>query len=202
MRSSLSVMEPIVHATVSTRAGLATLRDLGEGDVDAIVRYWHESGEEHLDAIGIDRVRLGSRDDTRQRLTRALRTGSPLQTSMAFAILIGGEFAGYSLLNRHAPQINHGHWHITRPELRASGLSTALYPYRIKMYFDVAPIERLVHQTRTRNVGVNRMLDRYVPIAETRYVEAPDGVATPGEFHIRYVHRADVAGFFLRSVTP
>jgi len=49
---------------------------------------------------------------------------------------------------------------------------------------------------------VNRMLDRYVPIAETRYVEAPDGVATPGEFHIRYVHRADVAGFFLRSVTP
>jgi hypothetical protein len=40
------------------------------------------------------------------------------------------------------------------------------------------------------------MLDRFVPIAETRHDETPDGVAAPGEFHIRYVHRADVPRFF------
>jgi hypothetical protein len=43
---------------------------------------------------------------------------------------------------------------------------------------------------------VNRMLDKYVPVAETRYVENPDGVAGPGEFHIRYVSREDLEGFF------
>ena len=66
------------------------------------------------------------------------------------------------------------------PEKRAIGLSTALYPHRIKMYFDTTNMTRLIHQTRTRNIGVNRMLDKYVPIAETRYIEDPDGVALPG----------------------
>jgi hypothetical protein len=36
---------------------------------------------------------------------------------------------------------------------------------------------RLIHQTRTRNVGVNTMVDKFVPIAETVFVENPDGVA-------------------------
>ena len=43
---------------------------------------------------------------------------------------------------------------------------------------------------------MNRMLDKYVPIAETRYIEHPDGVALPGEFHLRYVFREDVPRFF------
>lgn len=40
------------------------------------------------------------------------------------------------------------------------------------------------------------MLDRYVPIAETCWVEHPDGVALPGEFHLRYVRRQDIPAFF------
>jgi RimJ/RimL family protein N-acetyltransferase len=191
-----AVASPL-HATVITRKGVtASLRDLRAEDVEAVVSYWHDNGEAHLDAIGIDRALLGTREHTRQRLVKAIRTGHPDQLHMAFAILVDGELAGYSLLNRHSPERNHGHWHIIRPDLRGSGLSTALYPHRIKMYFDAAPIERLIHQTRTRNVGVNRMLDRFVPIAETRYEETPDGVAAPGEFHIRYVHRADVPRLF------
>jgi hypothetical protein len=43
------------------------------------------------------------------------------------------------------------------------------------------------------------MLDKYVPIAETLYVEHPDGVALPGEFNIRYVYREDVPRLFEKS---
>jgi hypothetical protein len=188
------------HEQVGTRAGLAALRDLGPDDVDAIVHYWHRTGDEHLDFLGIDRARLGSEENTRGRFLRAIRTGDPLQTAMAFAITVDEELAGYTLLNRYAPETNYSHWHITRPHLRSAGLSTALYPYRLKMYFDLAPIARLIHQTRTRNVGVNRMLDKYVPVAETRHVETPDGVAGPGEFHMRYVRREDIAGFFEKAL--
>jgi hypothetical protein len=67
------------------------------------------------------------------------------------------------------------------------------------MYFDLTPMQRLIHQTRTHNTAVNRMLDKWVPVAETRYVEKPDGVALPGEFHLRYVQREDVPGFFARA---
>ena len=195
---------PSVHAGAKTSLGLAALRDLGAEDIESVVAYWCESSDQYLDALGIDRKLLGTAKDIRGRTLRAIRTGDPNQQSLAFAITVDGVFAGYTLLNRYTPDLNYSHWHITDPRLRASGLSTALYPHRIKAYFDFESMERLVHQTRTRNIGVNRMLDRYVPVAETRYIEHPDGVALPGEFHLRYVFRKDVPGFFekLAAGTP
>jgi len=106
---------------------------------------------------------------------------------------------GYTLLNRYSEDVNYSHWHIIVPGLRARGLSTALYPYRIEAYFDLAPIERLIHQTRTTNVGMNRVLDRFIPVAETKYIEAPDGFAAPGEFRLRFVSRADIPRLFARA---
>jgi hypothetical protein len=180
--------------------GVAALRDLVADDIDALVRYWYGSGDEHLDYLGIDRSLLGSIDDTRRRFAQAIRSGATDQRTLAFAIMLDGEFAGYTLLNRYTPEINYSHWHITNAGLRASGLSTALYPHRIKLYFELTPMVRLIHQTRTRNIGVNRMLDRYVPVAETRYIDQPDGVALPGEFHLRYVFREDIPRFFEKSL--
>ena len=188
-----------IRESVGTRIGLAALRDLAPGDIEAILRYWYGSGDAHLDYLGIARSLLGTMEDTRRRFVRAIPSGDPDQRSLAFAITLAGEFAGYTLLNRYSAEINYSHWHITNPALRASGLSTALYPHRIKLYFEMTPISRLIHQTRTRNIGVNRMLDKYVAVAETRYIERPDGVALPGEFHLRYVVRADIPRFFEKS---
>jgi hypothetical protein len=190
---------PGVHASVHTKVGLAALRPLDSEDIEPIMRFWHNSGDEFLDFLGIDRSLLGTVEDTRRRFLRAIPTGDPDQSNIAFAIAVNGQFAGYTLLNRYSPEINYSHWHITDPSLRASGVSTDLYPYRIKTYFDLARIDRLIHQTRTRNVAVNRMLDRYVPVAETRHVERPDGVALPGEFHLRYVVRGNIPGVFEKA---
>jgi hypothetical protein len=189
----------VVHASVNTRVGTAVLRDLVAEDVEAIARYWFTASDEFLDFMGIDRNRLGTIEDTRRRFLRARRTGAADQPCFALAIVLDAEFAGYTLLNRYAPDSNYSHWHITNPSLRASGISTALYPHRIKAYFDLVPIERLVHQTRTRNIAVNRMLDKYLPVAETCHIENPDGVALPGEFHLRYVFREDIPRLLARS---
>jgi hypothetical protein len=189
----------IIHASVKTAKGVAALRDLAANDVEDIVRYWFTSGDEFLDLMGIDRERLGTMEATRRRLIRTIRTGDPNQLTLAFSITLDGELAGYTLLNRYTPETNYGHWHITVPQLRAAGISTALYPHRIKTYSDLVPIERVIHQTRTRNTAVNRMLDKYVPVSETCRLEHPDGVALPGEFHLRYVQRADVPKLFARA---
>ena len=178
--------------TVRTPVGAAVLRALAAEDVEDVVRFWHETGDELLDFLGIDRSRLGTREDTHQRFLRAIPSGDPAQMNLAFAIDVDGTLSGYTLLNRYSPEVNYSHWHIIRPELRGAGLSSALYPCRIKMYFDAAPLQCLIHQTRTRNIAVNRMLDKWVPIAETRHIDDPDGVALPGEFHLRYVRRQDV----------
>ena len=188
-----------IHASITTPAGLAVLRDLKPDDIEDIVRFWFGSGDEFLDFLGIDRSLLGTQEDTRQRFTQAIRTGDTGQSSVSFALDVDGSFAGYTLLNRYSPKINYSHWHITDPALRGVGLSTALYPYRMKAYFDLVPITRLIHQTRTRNIAVNKMLDHWVPVADTCHIERPDGVALPGEFHLRYVLRGDVAGFLEKA---
>jgi hypothetical protein len=188
---------PII-ASAKTSSGTAALKDLTRADIPAIADYWLLSPDEFLNAMGIDRARLGSREDIHRRFSSAIRAGSAAQASIALAITLDERFIGYTLLNRYSAEVNYSHWHIIDAHLRGCGISTALYPHRIKAYFDLAPISRLIHQTRTRNVGVNRMLDKFIPVSETKYVEHPDGVALPGEFHIRYVTPDGIPKLFSR----
>lgn len=179
-------------------AGSAGLRDLVEAEIEAIVDYWH-GGIADLDLLGIDRARMGTPDDMRGWYRARLRTGDTAQKQIAYAVTLDGELVGYTQLNQYKGGVGYSHWHIIAKDLRAGGISSALYPHRIKMYFETSNIKRLVHQTRTRNLGVNRMLDKFVTVAETRYVERPDGLAGPGEFHIRDVVRTDLPRLFARA---
>jgi hypothetical protein len=185
--------------SVQTANGIASLRDLTVADLSAIVDYWLLSPEEFLAHMGVDRARLGSRDDIQRRFAKAIRTGDPNQSNLALGITLDENLVGYTLLNRYSDDTNYSHWHIIVPNLRAKGMSSALYPHRIKAYFDLTPISQLIHQTRTRNLGVNGMLDKFVPVAETKHIEKPDGVALPGEFHLRYVRREDIPRIFARA---
>lgn len=186
----------MIHAEQNTADGIAALCDAEEADLDSIIDYWYSSTDEYLTDMGVDLARLGKPADARARYLRALRTGDPAQGSILFSIKLDGRFAGFTLLNHYDRQTNYSHWHIVNPAKRRSGISTALYPHRVKMYFDTTDMDRLIHQTRPRNAGVNRMLDKFVPIAETDFVEKPDGVAAPGLFNLRYVYRRDIEGLF------
>jgi RimJ/RimL family protein N-acetyltransferase len=186
----------MIHAEQKTAEGIAALRDAEEADIDLIVDYWYLSTEEYLIDMGADPARLGKPAQTRERYMRALRNGDPAQSSILFSIQLDGRFVGFTLLNQYDPQTNYSHWHIVNPDKRRGGISTALYPHRVKMYFDTTNMDRLIHQTRPRNIGVNRMLDKFVGVAETGFVEKPDGMAAPGLFHMRYVYRRDIERLF------
>jgi RimJ/RimL family protein N-acetyltransferase len=186
-------------ASVKTMEGIAGLRDLASADLPAIVDYWLLSPVEHLDFMGVNRQLLGSSEDIRSRFVHAIRTGNTSQSTIALAITLDERLVGYTLLNRYSEDVNYSHWHIIVSNLRGRGVSTALYPYRIRAYFDVAPISRLIHQTRTRNLGVNRMLDKFIEVSETIWIDKPDGVASSGEFHVRFVTREHIPRFFARA---
>jgi hypothetical protein len=182
--------------SVKVANGVAGLRDITSADIPTIVNYWILAPDEYLTSMGVDRQRIGTLEDIYRRFANAIRTDDVRQSNIALGITLDERLVGYSLLNRYSDDVNYSHWHIIVPNLRAKGLSSALYPHRIRAYFEVAPISQLIHQTRTTNVGVNRMLDRFVPVLETKFVEKPDGVANPGEFHLRYVRREDIPGIF------
>jgi RimJ/RimL family protein N-acetyltransferase len=186
-------------ATVETSNGIVGLRDLIVEDIPAIIDYWLSGSDEYFAFIGVDRQRVGSAYEVRTRFLNAIRTGDPDQPTIALAVTLDVQLAGYALFVRHSEDVNYCHWHIIVPDLRGHGLTTALYPHRIKALFDMAPISRLIHQTRTRNLPVNRMLDKFFPVAETKFIGQPDGVGLPGEFHLRYVLRADIPRIFARA---
>ncbi len=170
--------------------GDAWFDDVTEADLDAIADYFHRP-DTHLDTL-IDRTRLPDRAALRQRYAEWRWKGDPGQMSSVFALRLEGRLIGFTNLLRKTAADNFSHWHIIDPGDRAGGVSSAVYATRLDLYFDLFPLERLIHQTRVTNTGVNRMLDKFVPIAKTEFVERPDGLARPGEFHIRYVERGDL----------
>jgi hypothetical protein len=190
-------MTPEIHARTQTKAGLATLRDTAPDECEAMAAYFHRP-DAHLDTL-IDRRKLGPVSMMTEGFRQMIRTGDPGQLRTAYAIYLDDRFIGFTALFRQTSEINYSHWHIIDEAARATGLSTALYPHRMKMYFDLFPIERLIHQTKTSNTGVNRMLDKFVPVAKVELIDKPDGLASGGEFNIRYVSRADLPRIMARA---
>ncbi|HEX5005566.1 MAG TPA: hypothetical protein VFV70_00555 [Hyphomonadaceae bacterium] len=175
---------------VPTRAGHVWFDDATDADLDAIADYFTRS-DAHLDTL-LDRGRMPDRAGLKTRYEAWKRTGDPGQMQSVFTLRLEGRLIGFTNLLRRSEMENYSHWHILDPDVRAGGISSAVYPARLDLYFGLFPIERLIHQTRVTNTGVNRMLDRFVPVAKTEFVAQPDGLARPGEFQMRYVLRSDL----------
>lgn len=191
------VPQPIPRALgrrIATRAGQVWFDDVMDEDVEAIADYFTRP-DAHLDTL-LDRSKMPDRAGLRARYAAWKHSGDPGQMSSVFALRLadqsGDRLIGFTNLLRKTATDNYSHWHILEPSERAGGISSAVYPARLDLYFGLFPIERLIHQTRVTNTGVNRMLDKFVAVAKTELVERPDGLAKPGEFHMRYVTRADL----------
>jgi hypothetical protein len=180
-------MKREIHGKVSAPYGELTMGDITDQDVIEIARYLTRP-DPHLDRL-MQREKLGPYERIVSIFEQMARTGNPDQHRIAFSIHLDDRFIGFTTLARRSPEENYSHWHICATELRGSGISSDLYLARIRMYFDLYPIRRLIHQTKPWNVGVNRMLDKFVPASELKTIHEPDGLAWPGEFIVRYVYR-------------
>lgn len=151
---------------VPTRLGPAWFDNVTDTDLDVMAGYFNRP-DPHLDTL-IDRTRFPGSAALRERHASWAWTGDSAQMSSVFALRVESEGAsrliGFTNLVRKTPEESYSHWHIIDPEDRAGGVSFAIYPTRIDLYFDLFPIERLVHQARVTNTGVNRMLDALSPV--------------------------------------
>jgi RimJ/RimL family protein N-acetyltransferase len=167
--------------------GWLVVRDMNESDIEPFVSYWHDGGA-NLEFLGIDRAKLGSREHTRSRFREyCRRDGSP--EVIGFTFCHDNRVIGYTNINIMGRPKGYVHVHLTDPQARSRGILSTIFLHSLPVIASHVlrelPIDGLVLETRTRNLGINRVMQKtgLRPTA-TRYLENPDGVAGPGEFNI------------------
>ena len=197
-RSTVSAPAPLI--SLQLKSGLLAVRDALPDDVDAYISYWHYEGDRVIDMLGIDRTKLGTPDDTRQRFFDMIRTPQALQKDALFTITLDGKVIGYTNINRYGAVDNFAHLHPYRcaPRSALLGLAVLIGP-GMDMYFSLFPIRRLILQTHPENQWINHALGLYMPPAETRHLAQPAGLAAAGEYHLRYISRDHIGPMLAES---
>jgi RimJ/RimL family protein N-acetyltransferase len=166
------------------------LRDLKQGDIETFVAYWHESPPEHLDFLGVDRRKLGTPADTRERFRRSIRNGDPDQERVVFVVDLDGCPVAYTNLHFVSPEENYIHGHVVDEELRDHGLASLMSIRVIEVAFREFAIDRLTLQTRATNHHINHVLEKLGLEFAPRHLTEPDGLPTPGEFRVCEIDRS------------
>lgn len=165
------------------------LRDLDEDDIETFVSYWHESPPEHLDFLGVDRKKLGTPADTRERFWRSIRSGDPRQERVVFVVTVDGRPVAYTNVHFVSPAKNYIHGHVVDEELRDRGLASLMSLRVIEVVFREFAIDRLILQTRATNDRINHVLEKLGLEFAPRHLTEPDGLPTPGDFRVCEIDR-------------
>jgi RimJ/RimL family protein N-acetyltransferase len=174
--------------------GLVSVRDMREEDIETFVSYWHD-GIADLEFLGIDRKKLGSRDDTRERFRQLCRRDGRRDIAVGFTFCYDDRVIGFTNVNILGRPKGYVHVHLTDPGMRRRGIISAIFARSLPVIGNHIlaeyPIDGLVLETRTRNIGINRVVQRTgLRPRATVHLDNPDGVAGPGEFCIYEVDAA------------
>lgn len=163
-------------------------RDMVEDDVETFVRYWHDGGAD-LEFLGIDPGKLGTREDTRERFRQFCRRGEPKDVAVGFTFCRDDAVIGFTNINILGRRQGYLHVHLTDPTARRQGILSAILQHSLPVLAGHVlveyPIDGLVLETRTRNVGITKVV-RGAGLTPrfTGHLADPDGLAGPGEFAV------------------
>jgi RimJ/RimL family protein N-acetyltransferase len=160
------------------RSPLMTVRPMNLDDVDRRIAYFHDSSDDFLLQLGVDRLLLPEREDWKE--TYRLDFERPVEERQGYGVmwLVDNEVVGWS----NVDQIDFGrqafmHLHIADPNDRASGFGAHFVILAVRHFFQVLGLERLYCEPNAFNVAPNRTLQR----AGFRYEFSH--MATPGQLN-------------------
>lgn len=172
------------------------LRDLEPDDIPALVAYWVDADPAYLDFLGVDREKLGTADDIRQRFEAQIRTGDPDQERIAFVSTLDGVVTSYTNFHFLSPEENYMHAHVIRPSARGKGMASSSFANLMRVVFEQFPrVEHLLLVTQPHNDRINHVLTKVGLTHERRWYDEPDGLPLPGWFNVFTLTRQMVEAF-------
>jgi RimJ/RimL family protein N-acetyltransferase len=137
------------------------VREMELSEVDIRIDYFHDSTDEYLTKLGVDRQLLPSRRAWREWYDADYARPIRERENYSLVWLLDGEIVGFSSTD----QIRFGeqafmHLHIVKHDRQRSGLGTKFVKLSAEKYFDALQLRRLYCQPNAFNVAPNRTLQK------------------------------------------
>lgn len=155
------------------------VREMQLSEVGIRIDYFHDSSDDHLRILGVDRASLPSREEWLSFYEDDY--ARPISARMGYSLLclLDGDVVGFSSTDR----IDFGqqafmHLHIIVPELRRKGHGAEFVKQSARCYFSALELERLYCEPNAFNTAPNLTLQN----AGFRYVLTHDAQPSPINF--------------------
>jgi RimJ/RimL family protein N-acetyltransferase len=137
------------------------VREMQLAEVDLRINYFHESSDEHLRTLGVDRDKLPTPEAWRSAYEQDYARPIPDRESYSVVWELDGRAVGFS----SADHIVFGkeafmHLHILEPSRRQKGLGAEFVRMSADTYFGVLELQRLYCEPNAFNTAPNRALQR------------------------------------------
>jgi RimJ/RimL family protein N-acetyltransferase len=155
------------------------VREMQLPEVGIRIDYFHDSSDDHLRTLGVDRTLLPSREEWLSFYQEDY--ARPISARMSYSLLwlLDGDVVGFSSTDR----IDFGqqafmHLHIVVPELRKKGHGAEFVKKSARCYFSALELERLYCEPNAFNAAPNLTLQN----AGFRYVLTHEAQPSPINF--------------------
>jgi RimJ/RimL family protein N-acetyltransferase len=156
------------------------VREMELAEVGLRIDYFHDSSDEHLTKLGVNRASLPTKEAWRSAYTADYALPIEDRNGVALIWELDGRTVGFSSADRIVfGEEAFMHLHIVSPELRHMGFGAEFVMESVRHYFQMLHLERLYCEPNAFNTAPNRTLQR----AGFRYLFTHEAQPTPINFH-------------------
>ena len=135
------------------------VREMPLAEVDLRINYFHDSSDEHLRTLGVDRARLLTPEAWRSFYE--VDYARPMEERESYSVVweLDGQTVGFSSTDRIVfGQEAFMHLHILEPTRRQKGLGVEFVRMSAETYFRALQLQRLYSEPNAFNTAPNRAL--------------------------------------------
>ena len=142
---------------------LVTVRDLSESDIPFILKYWFDSPDGFIEAMGVDRRKMPKKSEMEVNLKKKIldNFGHPHSRLNSLVITFNEMPIGYhSVFPLVEGDYGIFHAHIWDPGYRKRGIALQSYPKACRVFIKRFNLNRILFKTPVQNTGAIRVKEK------------------------------------------